>query len=71
MLHSVMKIVLDFFICEEIYEIVLTIVGGVIVWYIRGCGTQEECLTQKSLSKHYPEWPNIYKIIFFVDFFYH
>jgi len=39
MLHSAMKIVLDFFVCEEVYEIVLTIVGGVAIGYVCGCGT--------------------------------
>jgi len=27
------------------------------LWYFHNWGTQKECLTSKSLSKHYFEWP--------------
>jgi hypothetical protein len=39
------------------------IVKKISFGYIHNWGTQKECFTPKSLSKHYFEWP-IYEIIY-------
>jgi hypothetical protein len=59
-----------FYLTNQMLCTLVCAIGVKLDGYIHGWGTQKECFTPKSLSKHYFEWPLHLQNIFLGRFFF-